>query len=344
MNTELESDIRNDEALEALFAKAAARPLPRAESEERVRQQVHVAWQQALRQRSRRRRTFMAMAASVAVLAIVGMLLNQADLPVSGRPVAMVDKRFGELHVVDASGVPYYASSGHFALTPGQTVSTRGGAGLAMTWSNGGSLRMDEYTSMTLTSANEIYLQRGRLYFDSSAGSSDSFADDTGVLVIRTDRGVVTPLGTRYVTQLTNDKLTVLVRDGSVSVESAEFSATAGKGERLLVAGNEMPSVVPVASFGDEWSWIEKTTPIWNTEGRSIAEFLAWVGQESGRSIHYDSVKAERLAGESISGFGQIDLEPSLALQLVLLSTDLDWSLDGGAVVVSEKRTDNGAT
>jgi FecR protein len=347
MNTvpELESDIRTDEALEALFAKAKARPLPRAASEERIREQVKAAWQQSVRQRKQRFRSFMALAASVAVATIVGTLLYQPELPVAGAPVATVDKRFGELHIVDASGVPYYASSEKFSLSPGQTISTKGGAGLAMTWSNGGSLRVDEFTSVTLTSANEIYLQRGRLYFDSNADRKDSFAEDTGVLAIRTDRGLVTPLGTRYVTQLMNDKLMVMVRDGQVSVANANFSAMAQKGERLLVTANDAPSVAPVASYGKEWGWIEKTTPAWDTEGKSIYEFLNWVGRESGRSIRFDSEHAEQIARTaSIKGYGQVDLEPSLALQVVLMATDLEWNLDEGVVVVSEKQAGKEAT
>jgi ferric-dicitrate binding protein FerR (iron transport regulator) len=339
----LESDVPSDEALEALFASASARPLPRAEREIEIREQVRVAWQRSVRRRQHRRYTLMALAASLAVATTAGMLWYQSlTLPADSHPVAMVDKRYGDVRIADASGVPYHPSAGEFALAPGQTIKTGGKAGMAMTWSNGGSLRLDENTAISLTAANEIYLQHGRIYFDSDPLTTNVAAvrnERPEVLAIRTDNGLVTPLGTRYVTQKLNDSLVVMVRHGKVSVDGAGFSANALAGERLLVSSNDAPVVVPVDSYGEEWGWIERTTPAWNSEGRTIYEFLNWVSQESGRPIRFESPVAEQLARtESLGGFGQVDLEPSVALRIVLMTTNLDWSIKDGTVVVTERQ------
>jgi len=340
---ELESGIPSDEALEALFARAAARPLPRAEREMEIREQVRVAWQRSVRRRHHRSYALLALAASVVVATTIGMLWYQSlTVPADIRPVAMVDKRFGDVRIADASGVPYHPSEGAFALSPGQTIKTAGKAGLAMTWNNGGSLRLDENTSISLTAANEIYLQHGRLYFDSDPATSNVVALRSGrpeVLAIRTDHGMVTPLGTRYVTQQLNDSLVVMVRQGKVSVDGAGFSANALEGERLLVSSSDAPVVVPVDSYGEEWDWIERTTPAWNTEGRTIFEFLNWVSRESGRPIRFESPVAEQLARtESLIGYGLVDLEPSVALRIVLMTTNLDWTIKDGTVVVTERQ------
>ncbi|HEX9853382.1 MAG TPA: hypothetical protein VGA68_10225, partial [Woeseiaceae bacterium] len=294
-----------------------------------------------------RRYTRMAMAASFVVAAIIGMLWYQSlPLPTGSIAVATVEKRFGEVQIADESGIPYYPSSGPFELLPGQSIKTGGAAGMAMTWKNGGSLRVDEHTSISLTAANEIYLQHGRLYFDSDPVTTKVAAERSGrpdggqpdVLAIRTDHGVVIPHGTRYVTQKLNDSLVVMVRHGKVSVDGADFSAYALEGERLLVSGNDAPVIVPVDSYGEEWSWIERTTPAWNTEGRTLFEFLNWVSRESGRPIRFESPVAEQLARtESLIGYGLVDLEPSVALRIVLMTTNLDWTIKDGAVVVTEK-------
>ena len=330
--SEPESDIRTDEALEALFAKAAARPRPRAESEVRIRERVHESWQQAIRARQRRRWSAFAAAASIAVVAMVGLMMYQPVSPVMERPVASVAKRFGELHIVDASGTPYHASGNGFSLSTGQSVSTRGDAGMALDWNDGASLRLDEYTTVVLTSANEIELQHGRVYVDSNR---DTIGGNADALVIRTPRGMVVPLGTQYVTQMTNDKLMVMVRAGEVSVRGAGYDAKAGRGERMLVAADEVPVVAPVASYGNEWNWIEKTTPVWNTDGRSVFDFLDWVSRESGLSVRFESGDAEELARTvSLVGYGQVDLEPSVALRVVMQTTDLDWDVENGVIVV----------
>ncbi len=339
---ELESDIPSDEALEALFASASARPLPRADREIEIREQVKLVWQRSVRRRQYRRYTLMALAASVVVATSVGVLWYQSlTLPADIHPLAMVDKRFGDLHIADASGAPYYPSADPFALLPGQAIETGDDAGLAMTWSNGGSLRLDEHTSIFLTSANEIYLQRGRLYFDSDPVTTNAAVvrnTHPEVLAIRTDNGLVTPLGTRYVTQKLNDSLVVMVRQGRVSVDGTGFTANALEGERLLVSRDDAPVVVPVDSFGEEWGWIERTTPAWNTEGRTIFEFLNWVSRESGRPIRFESPVAEQLARtESLIGYGLVDLEPSVALRIVLMTTNLDWTIKDGTVMVTER-------
>lgn len=340
---ELESDVPSDEVLETLFARAAARPLPRADREIQIREQVKVAWQRSVRRRQHRRYTLMALAASVVVATTVGLLWYQSvTLPADIRPLAMVEKHFGDLQIDDASGVPYYPSAGTFALSPGQSITTGDDAGLAMTWNNGGSLRLDEHTSVSLTAANEIYLQSGRIYFDSDPVTTHGAVVRSGrreVLAIRTDHGVVIPLGTRYVTEQLNDKLVVMVRQGKVSIDGAFFSARALEGERLLMSNSEAPVVVPVDSYGEEWGWIERTTPAWNTEGRTIFEFLNWVSRESGRPIRFESPVAEQLARtESLIGYGLVDLEPSVALRIVLMTTNLDWTIKDGTVVVAERQ------
>jgi ferric-dicitrate binding protein FerR (iron transport regulator) len=341
---ELDSEIRTDEALAALFAKASSRPRPPAERESQIRERVHAVWQNRVRQKQQRRYRNFAMAASLAVAAVIGMLLYEAPVMVNGEYLATVEKRFGELHITDASGVPYYPAAGRFGLAPGQSVSTEGKAGLAMTWSNGSSLRLDEYTTISLASANEIHLQRGRIYIDSRPDSASPEGAATGnrdVLTVQTDRGQVTPLGTRYVTQLMNDKLIVMVREGEVAVTSREISASAMEGERLLLSDDQAPAVSPVPAWGEEWHWIEKTTPAWNAEGRTIHEFLGWVSRESGRPVRFESGAAEALARtELLVGYGQVELEPSEALRVVLMTTDLDWTIKDGTIVVTERRRD----
>ena len=120
---EIDPDFRSDEALEALFAHAAPRPLPRADREAEIREQVQLAWQLGLRRRKHQQYALMALAASAVLVTAIGMFWYQSPpVPGGSAAVAMVDKRFGELHIADQSGVPFYPPEGPFALLPGQTV------------------------------------------------------------------------------------------------------------------------------------------------------------------------------------------------------------------------------
>ena len=218
-----EQDLRSERALEELLGEAEPRALPPQQDEEVVRQAVRAEWDRVSTRRIRTRRvTQFALAASVLLAVFVS--LNALRGPFDGNrleQVASIQKQFGVITI----------------LSDGEAIQTGMESGLTLAWNDGGSLRLDQNTHLEFVSGTEIYLQSGRIYFDSMpSGVPTVISDpDTAKLTIRTDVGTVRHYGTQFITQVNGDELSVLVREGRVSIEGARVNETASVGEKLFV-------------------------------------------------------------------------------------------------------------
>lgn len=321
----------SDEAFAELLGKATPRPAPPEADERLIREAVHAEWQQVTDSRVRRRRNVsFALAASV-VLAVFASLNLLRD-PVGVPPVlqlATIEKQLGEVSV---NGQPA-GGANPAVLKRGDVVATGPASGLALAWDGGGSLRVDAATSLVLESEERIYLRSGRVYVDSEPGQFAALpADGTAVeLSIRTEFGLVRHLGTQYMTEVGADELVVSVRAGIVSIDGR---ARATRGQEFTISGGGVLSTADTNGV-DGWEWIEKSTPAVNLNGRSVHEALQWVSRESGRRIQYASAAAETLA-RSETLHGDFDIEPSRALEIFMLTVDLDARKEGEVILVSE--------
>lgn len=323
-----EQELRSERAFEELLGKAKPRPTPPQQDEELIRQAVRAEWDQVTSRRIRTRRvTQFALAASV--LLVVLASLNVLRGPIDGtelQQVASIEKQFGVITM----------------LSDGQAVETGEESGLTLAWHEGGSLRLDQNTRVEFESGSEIYLQSGRIYFDSMPSGVPTVVTDPdkAKLTIRTDAGTVRHYGTQFITQTDGKALFVMVREGRVSVEVAGVNETASVGEKLTVMRNGQPSVQAIEVSGGDWQWIEKTSPSFTLDNRPIIEFLTWVSRETGQPLRFDSKRAEDLVKtEDLRGV--VDMEPSRALRTYMQAIAVSWRIEDGVIVIGDGDPNN---
>ncbi len=331
------NEIRSEEAFAELLGKAPPRVSPPEAVETEVRQAIHAEWQKVVKQDSRSRHSIsFALAASVllAVFATLNLLRDPlADF--ESQQLATIDRQFGD-RIITTKGTS--TSTQVASIEGGDVVETGSDSGFALGWHGGGSLRIDENTVVVFEKVNQIYLQKGRVYFDSKDILSQQPQTEAEEFLIRTDSGLIQHIGTQYMTEVTTDGTTVSVREGRVSVASDQGNRRAEIGEQLSIADSGAMSVTKIDGFDNQWQWIEKTTPAINLDGRPVSQALNWVSRESGLTVVFASDAAEFLAASTeLRGLqGQLDLEPTRALELFMLTVDLDARIDGGSIVVSE--------
>jgi hypothetical protein len=326
----------SDESLERLLGQAAPRPMPSARDTQLLRAAVHTEWRAMTRKRRRMRRVI-SLAAAAVIVAAVGLLLNTLRVPESDNlPVATIARSFGSIYLLGEQSDPREAGD-LVAILPGETVVTGDKSGTGLLWGAGGSLRLDEHTRISFLSPTEIALQSGRLYFDSQPFhlSSPFPATAAGKIVVRTDHGVVSHLGTQFMTSVDDRTVVVSVREGRVSIDGTHHAATAAAGQQLTITGRSHPLISNIKGYGDSWQWIERTSPPAELDGRSVTEFLRWVSRETGLGLRFDSDAAERLA-RSTTLVGQVNTEPMRALGVWMLGVDLDWRIQDGVIVISK--------
>lgn len=324
----------SEEAFVELFGKAQPRPVPPAADEALIRDAVHAEWRRVAGRKVRRRQiASFALAASVllAVIATFDLVTGPAG-DIADKPMAAVEKQFGEISINSRQ-----AHAGQIAaIDGGDVVETGPGSGLALAWHDGGSLRIDENTSVEFEARDRIYLRGGRIYFDSEGSSlaPPPASSRAARLAIRTDHGVVRHLGTQYMTQVGTDVLVISVREGMVAIDG-NVTARASAGQQFSISRSGELSITDTNGV-DNWEWIEKSSPFVNLDGRLVSEALDWVSRESGRTVHYANASAERVAKQSRLR-GNVELPPSRALEIFMMTTDLTARIEGQVIIVSEE-------
>ena len=330
-----ESATGNDDAVEALLGKAAPRLAPPAEDAAVVREAVQAEWRKVSGRRRRQRRAFsMAIAASVLFAAFLSLnLLRTSGIePVT---VASIDKQLGSVRITGDAAVGEGAS-GLSPLVAGNSIVTGADSGVSLKWYTGGSLRVDAETQIEFRSPTELFVVRGRVYYDSSPAMA-AISGATRQLVVSTNFGDVTHIGTQFMVQSDRSEMSVSVRKGTVEVTPDGGTTTRATDSQLVRVRGGAPEIVNFRPYGDAWEWLEATAPSVNLEGRSVDEFLTWVGHETGMAIHYESAGVRSAAQQEILRGQSLDASPRESLAIWLPAINLSWRMDEGVIYVDAR-------
>lgn len=324
-----------DESLEQLLSKASPRPVPDDVATAVAREAVRAEWQ-AVTGKHRTKKNMVGFAVAATILVAVFSLFNQFRVPDTAMvQVASIQKSFGPIFIVGEQSVLTRADNLE-VIHAGQTIVTGEESGIAFAWAEGGSLRFDANTTVEFRDDDSVYLHSGRVYFDSTPSELISGIDvaDIGSFKIETKYGVVSHVGTQFMTQLESDELRVSVREGRVAVVGTYYPGTALRGQQLKFSGRQRPVVLDILEYGDAWDWIGRTSPTIDVDGKSAHEFLDWIGRELGRNIEYSDETMEQLARKAILK-GRVVDEPAIALRQRMATAAFEWRYEEGTIYVS---------
>lgn len=328
------TNIGSDDALERLLKEAPPRPVPSSDDEAAVRSAVHAEWRRFTGRR-RRRRQFVTYALAASVLAGVFVVLNTLRVttpePVQ---VATVERSFGPIFMLGESAELSVMPDVGTVLA-GQALATGQGAGMALAWGNGGSLRIDENTRVEFTAEDFVYLRSGRVYFDATPHALLAGGVSPG-LVIQSDHGRVEHRGTQFMTDVEQRALTVSVREGQVEIIGRFHDHRVSAGEQVTIPDGGQPILRRITPFGEPWSWVARTSPEVDVDGRSLRDFLAWATRELGLELVFED-GAEQVAGQAVLR-GSVDAEPAVALRQRLATAALAYRINEGVLYVSDSQ------
>ncbi len=324
-----------DKTLEQLLSKASPRLVPDPEDTEAARDAVRQEWQAVSGQyRSRNRMLRFAVAATV-LISLFSLFNAYRVVEPKWVTVASIQKSFGSIYVLgDQSELTRVDDLA--GIHAGQVIVTGDDAGIALAWSNGGSVRLHRSTEVEFRDENTVFLRSGQLYFDSTPSELIAGPATTGdaSFQIETEYGSISHIGTQFMTEVDSNALKVSVREGRVDITGRYYPHVAERGEQVLLSGRQRPVVLSVPVYGAAWDWIRLTSPAVDVDGKSVHAFLTWVGRELGMSIRYGNSDIEQEARRALLE-GQIDSEPAEALRMRMLTTAYDWHFEQGVIYVS---------
>ncbi|MGB5166422.1 MAG: FecR family protein [Woeseiaceae bacterium] len=329
MNDKAQPTTGGDDALEQLLRAVPPRARPDVDDAASARTALHGEWQTVVRRRRRRHLVSgFALAASVIAGLFIAVPILQSPAPAA--VVASIETGSGSIYVV---GQDRAASDRMLAdgLRAGHSIMTGDSGGAALRMTSGESLRLDSNVRIEFTSADRLVLLAGRVYVDSGPdGTARS-------LTIVTPHGDVTHLGTQYITAVDGDELSVMVREGRVSIDGNFHDVDVQPGQRVSLSGRLRPQVSSVSSYGMGWSWATELAPAVDFDGRQVLELLQWFSRETGFELQFESADARRLAEETLKGsVSNSHPAPAEALRIWMMTVDLDWRIDNGVLRISE--------
>ncbi len=316
--------------LENLLRQAEPRPVPAPADVAAAKAALCDEWRDATGQRQRRRR-LAGFAIAATVLAGLFAVYTVTRAPIVDLvEVAMIEKSYGPVYLLGEQA-ELRSADDLSRIVSGQTIVTGAGAGLALAWASGGSVRADENTRLRFTSDTDVFLESGRVYFDSVAGNDGG---NVSRFTLLTEHGDVSHAGTQYMTAVDRDRLVVSVREGSVTIDGVYHEQTVRAGQQATLAGRQRPDVLRISRSGEAWDWVVRTAPSADVDGKTLHEFLVWASRELGLELHFEG-EAERVAHEAILR-GNIDTGPEDALRLRLASAALGWRIEEGVIYITD--------
>ncbi len=278
--------------------------------------------------RARRRIVIPAIVLGGVVVVAIVYALGSRDLGPSLATSGIVQGNVLERMPGDAEWTPLRSIGA--PIVPGTGLRTTDAGRLALTLTDGGSLRLDAGTALTIRTARSFELVRGSVYVDTGgAVVGDPYS-------VTTRLGTVDEIGSQVEVAIADDTLRLRVRDGDIHVAIAagtETSAATGEQLHIDAAGDVARSYL--MPHDGEWTWVETLagTPI--VDGRPLTQFLDWVARETGRPIRYDSPLTETGVGTALLRGTAENLAPMEALDVMLSTTEFDYTLrwDGSIVI-----------
>lgn len=322
---------REETELAELFERSGPRPAVSPDDLAAVSAAFRSEWQRhvAARRRAVSTRRFVLAATLVLGLGVAWWWIRGARPTAHTVRLAQVEALHGVASTPNGAVV-----IGH-DLVAGTRVETGRGRGdhLALRTSEGHFLRLDASTLVVLEAADAIRLERGAVYVDSGPGATP--------ITVSTPLGVARDIGTRFEVRLLDDgtpRLRVRVRDGAVELAGTAGSASATAGVELTLGDDGRFDRQPCLAHGEEWAWVVAAAPRFEIEGRSLAEFLAWVEHETGWRVAYEDPDLTT-AATTIRLHGTLrDLNATVAPEVVLPGAAIGHRLEDGVLHVFRAR------
>ena len=331
---------RDDQTLARLLKLAGSSTPIAADTEERVYAAVRKEWEASTTKpdndrvyrnvrrewhrtsaRSRVRRWAMPLAiAASAVLAVA--VIMQPPPPVSSNvPLGKIAKN------ADPGSRMFGAGQSVFA---GDTVTTGSSGGISITLADGESIRLDRETAIDFVAHNRLRLIDGRVYADTG-----NFVYRDKTLIIETDSGEVTDVGTQFSVDARGGSLDVAVREGRVDVQRDGQESVAVAGERLILEPGQPALLKEIAPHDDYWGWVSALAPVYDIENRSLLDFLRWAARETGRELVFEDDEL-RMSAMKTDLHGSVeDFLPDDAITAVLATTRFKYRVTDDRIVIT---------
>ncbi|NUM53025.1 MAG: FecR domain-containing protein [Candidatus Hydrogenedentes bacterium] len=222
-------------------------------------------------------------AAAIAILVFVTLVLyNYSETHDLGNvtSIGMVTNAFGDALLVPGDGPMSQPAELQKLITRGDRLETRRGSFLMVSLTGPTSVKIGSSTSLRVTDARNISLERGKIWLD--------VGRDGKLFRVNTPRGEVTVFGTCFSVSYVNELTTVTVERGEVQVETDQEFCALEAGQRAEVSGDgalSEPSAVD-AKIENAWARVITPDPLAESAFNSRVQVTSPAAEMPSRSVY----------------------------------------------------------
>ena len=309
-----------DKSVARLMNIAGLRPEIPAEIEDRVYRHVKQEWH-TNQPVSRTRQWAVPLALAASILIAVSFIIRPT---LSDAPMVGTIARIGG----GASTTTRGLATGDIVRV-GDSLQTGDRDSLSIELSNGTSLRLATNTSLQMTEQRVFTLLSGKLYADSGQTEVDG-----NNLVVHTDYGVVTDVGTQFLVSVVDGSLAVAVRLGRVDVWADRETYAAAAGSSLMVRSSGRVTTGEIDATDNVWDWTLALASEFEIENRSLLDFLTWVARETGMELIFLNDVVRAAAASTVLHGSIAGLTPVEAAETILATTSVAYALGESSIII----------
>jgi hypothetical protein len=326
-------DTPDRDSVADLIHAVGRRSVPPREDYERVLGASRIAWQQAVRQRARRRWTY-ALAAGVAFVVVGAGVIRQLHGSRPAVAAGMLNTVEGTVFAGTAAGEGWHwLTQAKVPLAAGTRLRTDASGRAALLLLPDTSLRIAGATEVILQPGNRVELLYGRVYLDTKHTSG-------GTVEIVTRFGTLRDVGTQFEVLATGTALRVRTREGAVELARGRMQEVleCKVSEELRIDSQGHIERGRISAHDAEWVWAEMLAEPPRGPELSLLTFLDWVARESGRGLRYDSRETEARVRKIVLHGITPELAPLKAMEVALATTDIEFSLlEDGTILLRHR-------
>jgi hypothetical protein len=315
------------DVLARLITAAGRREAPPSQAYERALEAATEVWRAQVRRR--RWRIAAALAASIAVVSVgLGLVLRALDAPrAPAQTAAEVSRVIGDVRMrTDASTWRSLREDAQ-PLPAGSVVRVEKASAAALHM-RASSVRIAGDAEVVLESPGRLRLRRGKVYVDTGG-------DATGAMLVMTDTISVSDVGTQFEVTEHDGAVRVRVREGVVLLERDGVRRRGAAGDEISIDRAGVVRLGAIAPNDREWRWIEALATAPDIDNQPLTVLLAWVARETGAPLRYATPAVERKATATILHGSIRNLDPLVALSVMLATTDLSHEvLADGTIMI----------
>ena len=304
--TEYTGSTESDEHFELLMQGVGKRPeIPvGAREKSELHFKAELARVRATRTRYRRPAQY-AIAAAIVLSSLV--LLNQfREQPQGDVVVGVISESIGDGYWQN-NGTERPLAIGN-QLSIGDSFSTSSGYARLSLLNGTVDLRVGQESKLTFTGADTIYLKQGSIYVDAGDDNHSRF-------VVTTRYGNVEHVGTQYMVTSSPTLVSIAVREGEIRYQGKSGSVTSRvsgtNAELIRINQDGLDSRRSIPTSGEHWHWVNKVSPEFSTQGKSLIAILNWAARETGRQVTFTTDEIRRQVEAETNPFeGNVPFNP----------------------------------